>query len=106
MQELLANVIHWGSPSGVTQQDKSVLQMWDVTYYIAIPLGAIVIGLIIWCAVRYRVRPGHERIPRQIQYHIPLEVLYTVVPIILVGVLFVYTYRAEDTIDAVSSHPA
>lgn len=106
MQELLANVIHWGSPSGATQQDHSVLQLWDVTYYIAVPLGAIVIGLIIWCAVRYRERPGQERIPRQVQYHIPLEVLYTLIPVILVGVLFAYTYRAENAIDSLAAHPA
>jgi cytochrome c oxidase subunit 2 len=106
VQDLLAGVINWGSPAGATQQDKSVFQLWDVTYYIAIPLGAVVLGLIIWCAVRYRERPGEERIPRQVQYHIPIEVLYTVVPVVLVAVLFAYTYRAENAVDNVAAHPA
>jgi cytochrome c oxidase subunit 2 len=106
VQELLASVINWGSPTGATQQDQNVLHLWHVTYYIAVPLGAIVIGLIVWCAVRYRERPGDERIPRQVQYHIPLEALYTVVPLILVAVLFVYTYNAENAIDKVSPNPA
>jgi cytochrome c oxidase subunit II len=104
--ELLATVIRWGSPTGVTTQDKQVQLLWNVTYYIAIPLGAIVIGLIIWCAVRYRERPGDEHIPRQVQYHIPLEVFYTIVPLIIVAVLFVYTYKAEDTEDNVAPNPA
>jgi cytochrome c oxidase subunit II len=102
----LATVVRWGSPNGVTRQDSNVYTLWDITYYIAIPLGAIVVGLIIWCAVRYRERPGHERIPRQVQYHIPLEIFYTVVPIALVVFLFVYVYRAEDKVDKVAHNPA
>lgn len=103
---LLASANHWGSPIGGTTQDKNVDQLWNLTYYIAIPLGAIVIGLIVWCAFRYRERAGSPHIPRQVQYHIPLEIFYTVVPIILVVVLFVFTYRAEDKVDNVQSHPA
>jgi cytochrome c oxidase subunit 2 len=106
VHELLATVIRWGSPNGITKQDSNVYRLWDVTYYIAIPLGALVVGLIIWCAVRYRERPGYERIPRQFQYHIPLEILYTAVPLALVIVLFVYVYQAEDAVDAVSPNPA
>jgi cytochrome c oxidase subunit 2 len=103
---LLATVLRWGSPTGITQQATNVQRLWDVTYYIAIPLGAIVIGLIVWCAVRYRVRPDEDHIPRQVQYHIPLEVFYTIVPVALVLVLFVYTVQAEDKVDNVSANPA
>jgi cytochrome c oxidase subunit 2 len=102
---LLASVNNWGSPQGITKQDSNVHELWSLTYYIAIPLGAIVIGLIIWSAVRYRERPGEEHIPRQVQYHLPLEALYTVVPLLLVIVIFVFTYRAEDNVDNVATHP-
>ena len=103
---LLATVFQWGNPPGVTLQSKQVQHLWAITYYIAIPIGAIVMGLIFWCAVRYREHKGEERIPPQIQYHLPLEALYTVVPIILVAVLFVYTYQAEDREDNVAPNPA
>jgi cytochrome c oxidase subunit 2 len=103
---LLATVFQWGNPPGVTLQSKQVQHLWEITYYIAIPVGAIVMGLIFWCAVRYREHKGEERIPPQIQYHLPLEALYTVVPIILVAVLFVYTYQAEDREDNVAPNPA
>jgi cytochrome c oxidase subunit 2 len=106
VEDLLATVINWGSPNGTTAQDNHVLELWHLTYYIAVPLGAIVVGLIIWCAVRYRERPGEERIPRQFQYHIPIEILYTVVPIVLVVIVFVYTYKAEDAVDNVAPNPA
>ena len=103
---LVAAISNWGSPPGGDAQDKYVLRLWDITYYIAIPLGAIVIGLIVWCAFRYRERSDDAYIPRQVQYHIPLEALYTIVPIILVAILFVFTYQAEDQVDNVAAHPA
>lgn len=106
MHELLASVFRWGSPTGITKQDLNVQRLWSITYYIAIPLGAIVVGLIIWSVVRYRERPGDERIPRQFQYHLPIEALYTIIPLIIVVVLFVFTYQAEDSEDAVAANPA
>jgi cytochrome c oxidase subunit II len=106
VHELLASISRWGSPAGTTAQDKYVFNLWDITYYIAIPLGAVIIGLIVWCAFRYRERADDEHIPPQVQYHIPIEALYTIVPVILVAVLFVFTFQNEDKEDAVSSHPA
>jgi len=106
LKPALLAVVHWGSPNGVTQQSHNVYWLWDLTYYIAVPLGAIVIGLILWSAVRYREHPGHPRIPRQFQYHVPLEIFYTVVPLAIVIVVFVYTYRAEDREDNVAANPA
>jgi cytochrome c oxidase subunit 2 len=106
VRDLLPAVIQWGSPNGITTQDHNVQFLWSLTYYMAIPLGAIVVGLIVWCVVRYRERPGDEHIPRQVQYHIPLEALYTVVPVMLVIVLFVFTYRAEDRVDNVAKNPS
>lgn len=96
----------WGSPHGVTEQSKQALRMWQLTYYIAIPLCAIVVGLILWCVVRYRHRGGSDRKPAQFQYNVPLEILYTVVPIILVAIVFAVLFGAEDKEDAVSKHPA
>ena len=61
--DLLATVFQWGSPPGVTEQSKQVHRLWDVTYYIAIPIGAIVMGLIVWCAVRYREHKGRGAHP-------------------------------------------
>ena len=45
------------------------------------------------------LRPG---CPRQVRYNLPIEILYTVVPFIMVGVLFFFTARDENYIDALS----
>jgi cytochrome c oxidase subunit II len=95
----------FGSPHGVTKQDSYVRDLWHITYYFAIPLGALVIGLIVWCLLRYRHRPGDDRAPAQFQYHIPIEVSYIIIPLVIVSIIFGFMYNAENKIDAVSKHP-
>lgn len=97
---------NFGSPSGVTKQAHLVIHLWRITYYFAIPIGALVIGLIVWCIVRYRVRRGSTRRPAQFQYHIPIEAAYTLIPIVIVGIIFGFLYGAEDKEDAVAKNPA
>lgn len=96
----------FGSPHGVTQQDSHVRLLWHLTYYFAIPLTAVVLGGFIWCLVRYRAKPGSTRRASQFQYHIPIEAAYTIIPLVIIAVLFGYTYTAENRIDKVVAHPA
>jgi cytochrome c oxidase subunit II len=71
----------------------------------------IVAGGIFWCAFRYRARPGdgpdgtRRRAP-QFQYHIPIEAAYTIIPLVIVAVLFGFMYNVENKEDAVSKTPA
>ena len=51
-------------------------------------------------------RKRSDRIPHQVRYNLPIEMLYTVLPFVMVGVLFYYTARDENTIDKLSAHPA
>jgi cytochrome c oxidase subunit 2 len=43
--------------------------------------------------------------PKQTQYHTAVEILYTVVPIVIVIGLFVFTVLAENKVDATPPHP-
>ena len=61
-------------------------------------VGGFVFLLILWAIFRYRRRS--EEMPKQTQYHTLLEIVYTVVPIIIVLVLFVFTVLAENKVDA------
>jgi cytochrome c oxidase subunit 2 len=104
---------NWGSPNGVTSQDHWVRQLWHVTAWFAIPIGAVVLAGIIWCLVRYRAKPGEgpdadpgRRRPLQFQYHIPIEAVYTIIPLIIVAIVFGFMYNAENKVDAVSKTPA
>jgi cytochrome c oxidase subunit II len=94
-----------GSPPGYTVGDKYVRSLWHITYYIGVPLAAVVVGLILWCLVRYRVKPGDERRAAQFQYHIPLEAAYTIIPLVLVAVIFGFVYGGENHIQDLSKTP-
>jgi cytochrome c oxidase subunit 2 len=95
-----------GSPHGVTDQDHWVRQLWHVTYIFAIPIFLIVFGGILWCVLRYRAKPGRERRPAQFQYHIPIEAAYTIIPLVIVAIVFGFMYNAENHVNAVSKTPA
>ncbi len=54
-------------------------------------------GLIFWCSFAYRKKT--DELPKQVRYNLPVEILYTVVPFVIVGGLFYYTARDESKID-------
>jgi cytochrome c oxidase subunit 2 len=95
-----------GSPHGVTGQDHWVRQLWHITYIFAVPIGVIVLGGILWCVIRYRHKPGDTRRAAQFQYHIPIEVAYTIIPLVIVAVVFGFAYNAENHVTKVSSNPS
>lgn len=89
---------------GSSSQGHNEFLLWSGTFIAAIVVGGITGLLIVWAIVRYRRRS--DELPRQFQYHIPLEITYTVIPIIIVLVLFGFTFVDENRVDAVSTHPA
>ena len=55
--------------------------------------------------MRWRRRPDDIE-PPQFRNNYGLEIAWTIVPLIIVAALFVYTYRAEARVDALVAHPA
>ena len=92
-----------GMPKPVTAQGKVTLTLWQGSWIAAWAVGIVVWGLIIWAVIFYRKRS--DRVPYQVRYNLPIELLYTVVPFIMVGVLFFFTARDENFIDKTSAHP-
>ena len=92
-----------GMPVPVTKQGQVTLTLWQGSWVAAWIVGIIVWGLIIWAVIFYRKRS--DRVPHQVRYNLPIEFLYTVVPFLMVGVLFYFTARDENFIDKISAHP-
>lgn len=92
----------WGY-RGSTKQGHDEFLMYSWTFIAAIVVGGIVILLILWAVIRYRRRD--EEMPRQFQYHGPVEVLYTILPIVIVLVIFAFTVVTENNIDALAPNP-
>ncbi|MBV9659757.1 MAG: cytochrome c oxidase subunit II [Acidimicrobiales bacterium] len=98
---------NFGSPHGVTTQNHWARVLWHWSYYFAIPIGVLVVVLITWALIRYRHRDGEGpgRTPAQFQYHIPLEATYTIIPLIVVAIIFGLLFTAENHVNKVSANP-
>ncbi|NYF96834.1 cytochrome c oxidase subunit II [Janibacter cremeus] len=93
-------------PEGVTEESVLVENLWIWSWVAALAVGVLVWGLILWCIVAYRKRKDDDgSLPVQLQYNVPLEILYTVVPMFMVGALFFYTEQAQSQLIDVSQEP-
>ncbi len=86
--------------------NETVRSLWVGSWIAALAVGFLVWGLTIWCIVRYRRRKGETGMPPQLRYNVPMEILYTVVPLLMVGVLFYYTARDQKFIETRYDEPA
>ncbi len=87
-------------PEGGTTDAERITSLWNGAWIAALAVGVLVWGLILWCVVAYRKRS--EGLPVQLRYNVPIEILYTVVPLFMVGVLFFFTARDEAVLLRVS----
>ena len=90
-----------GFEGNVTSVNESSFGLWQGAWLAAAVVGVITLILILWPAIFHRKKEG-ESFPRQFQYNIPAEIAYTVIPFIIVAVLFGYTAKAESEIVSVS----
>jgi cytochrome c oxidase subunit 2 len=94
---------NFGAPDPKTVQGREVFDLYRFFVWAAIGVGGITYALILWSALRYRRRS--EAFPGQTRSHVPLEITYTALPVLIVIVLFAATFRTEDRVDAVSPEP-
>lgn len=99
----VGEVFAFGWPEGVTPQAEVMRELWIGSVIASLVVGAIVWGLILWSVIFYRKRT--DDIPRQTQYNLPLEIVYTVVPFVIVTVLFYFTVVAQNFVLAKVEDP-
>ena len=90
---------------GLTNQVDRVIDLWVVSWVVLLIVGVVTWFLIIWAAVVYRRRKGQTGMPAQLRYNMPIEVFYTVAPLILVLVLFGFTARDQIAIETPLEDP-
>jgi len=93
----------FGWPAGITDQSQEMRRLWTGSVIAALIVGFLVWGLILYAVFRYRKR-GDE-LPRQTAYNLPLEIVYTIVPFLIIAVLFFFTVVVQDKVKTVSAHP-
>jgi cytochrome c oxidase subunit 2 len=87
-----------GLPTPRDEQGKTILFIWQSSWIAALAVGVLVWGLILWSVFFHRRSRTKIEVPQQFRYNMPVEALFTVVPLIMVSVFFYYTARDEDYI--------
>lgn len=85
---------HGPSDGGANRSD--IDGLFTIIFFLALPIFLLVEGLILFAIIRYRRRRASES-PAQVEGNRPLELAWTIVSFMIVGVLFVLTYRFMTT---------
>ena len=88
-----------------TNQTQRVSDLWVGSWITLLAVGVITWAVIIWAAIVFRRRRGQTGLPVQLRYNMPLEIFYTVVPLILVLGLFAFTARDQNAIETRYANP-
>ncbi|MGN6754143.1 MAG: aa3-type cytochrome oxidase subunit II [Intrasporangium sp.] len=92
-------------PEAVSDSGRRVTDLWVGSWIAVLGVGVITWGLMLYAAVRFRKRKGDDTLPVQLRYNIPVELLYTIIPIFMVAVFFYYTARDEAALTDTSKKP-
>ncbi|HWM75338.1 MAG TPA: cytochrome c oxidase subunit II transmembrane domain-containing protein, partial [Nocardioides sp.] len=84
-------------PEPATEQGETILSLWQGAWIAALVTGVVVWGLIFYASWRFRRRSDDE-IPIQTRYNLPLEIFYTIFPVIMVIVFFAHTVDVQNTV--------
>jgi cytochrome c oxidase subunit II len=82
-----------------------IRELYDLVFGIAVVIFFVVEGLIVWSVIRYRRRPGDDELPPQTHGNAIAEVVWTVVPTIIVAFMFVASWATLNTVEATSPAP-
>jgi cytochrome c oxidase subunit 2 len=93
-----AQVSGLGFEEGITSVNDISLSLWQGSWIAAAVVGVFTLVLILWPAVFHRAKASKGEFPKQTQYNVPVEVAYTVIPFIIVAVLFYYTAVKQNEI--------
>ncbi|MBF4462504.1 MULTISPECIES: cytochrome c oxidase subunit II [unclassified Rathayibacter] len=90
---------------GTTNHVDRVIGLWVTSWIVLLAVGVITWGLTIWAVVVYRRRKGQTGLPVQLRYNMPIEIFYTIVPLILVIGFFAFTARDQAAIEQPYANP-
>lgn len=102
-------LLRFGWPEGVTPEAQAMGNFWVWTW-----VAAWIIGIIVWAITIYSMvgftakkaeKKGKGEFPRQTAYNVPLELVLTAIPILIVMTLFFFTVQTQDKVTAMDKEP-
>ena len=93
-------VIRFGWPVGVTPEAEAMRNLWTWSAIAALVVGVITWGVMFWAMIFHRKRKDDDgSLPRQTQYNLPVELVFTAIPTVIVAVLFGFTVNVQNYVD-------
>jgi cytochrome c oxidase subunit II len=99
------HVLAFGWPDGITPQAHWNRQLWIGSVIAALVVGIIVWGLMFWASAFHRRKATDTELPRQFGYNMPLELVLTVTPFLIISVLFYFTVVVQEKMLHVDKDP-
>ena len=93
-----SKVSNLGFPEGVSSINDISLSLWQGAWIAGGVVGVITLVLILWPAVFHRAKASKGEFPKQTQYNVPVEIVYTVIPFIIIAVMFYFTAVKQNEI--------
>jgi cytochrome c oxidase subunit 2 len=90
-------------PIAVTTQGTQIRELYHIVFLIAVAIFLLVEGLIIWTVVRYRRKPGDDTLPPQTHGNNIAELIWTVVPTLIVIFMFIVSWQTLNEVDRSSA---
>lgn len=84
-------------PEPATAEAPIIQNLWNGSWIAAWGVGIVTWGLMLWSIFAYRRRRINE-VPEQTKYNVPIELLYTAVPLIMIFGLFWFTAKDQSEI--------
>lgn len=91
--------------SQATNHTSRISGLWVNSWIVLLVVGVITWALMGWAAIAYRRRKGQTGLPVQLRYNMPVEIFYTIVPLILVLGFFAFTARDQAIIETQYDDP-
>lgn len=103
------NILGFGWPKGITPEAESMYNFWIWVWVAAWIIGFVMWGLFLTAIFRWSAKKakkdGKGEFPKQTQYNIPLEMVLTIVPILIIMGIFFFTVQAQQKVTALDKNP-
>ena len=92
-------------PEPVTEVGEDVFNLYVIVLILPGIVFVGVEGFILYAIVRYRRKPGDETLPEQIHGNTAVEVIWTLIPTVIVLILFGFSMATLGDVEARSENP-
>ncbi|MGV0383431.1 aa3-type cytochrome oxidase subunit II [Corynebacterium sp. 22_2729] len=103
------DALRMGWPKGITPESKEMGNMWVWVWVVA-----WIIGIIMWVllfvnmgrsSAKKAAKRGEDEFPRQTGYNVPLELVLTTLPVLIICTLFFFNVQTQDRATALDKDP-